>query len=251
MRRGKNMAEFSTDLRLSGAFIFNGKAVIALYESIKKFVGEEPNVTIEFEGGNKIHGNDAKLLMDDPYITTRPIVNLSIDGRTSYQAEIRRSASISLSSEYSFQASSSIRGDRDGSLLLRHEIEEICKGSAAWFSNLYLPTGNNYDATRIAFGFLVCWVIAFFAVAYTLSQSVSVLKIDLWFLFQRAVDGVILLWIWLFLNRRLFPRILFDIGKSSERVKSAQHWRSTVFGGFILAVIAGIVATIITDRFKR
>jgi hypothetical protein len=242
------MAGYSTEINRRGPFVFDRAAIRSLCASLRKFLcNDRPVVSFGFVGDHSIESDDIDSLIGDDYVSSRRIVKIKIGG-TNYHIKPSRSATITLSSEYGVEVRASIGGDRDPSLLLRNEIESMLESCTPWYARLYLPAGHTYDGARLAIGFTICWVIV---VAIALLQAPPPdRKIDIWFLLQWSGSGVMLLWAWLFINRRMFPRVLFDIGKSADQVAAAKYWRNTVFVGVVLAVIAGVVATLITDRLK-
>jgi len=230
----------------------HGRAVATeirtFYDSIRRFLcNDRPSVAINFVGDHEIQGEDLDTLLNDPYVTSKKIVTIKIRGHNFY-IKPTRSASVNLSSEFGVECRCSIEGDRDAALLLRNQIEETLQGCAPWYAKLYLPSGTTSDGVRLGIGLTICWTIA--VVLAIFLTTVPGHKIDLLFLMQWSGCGFVLLWIWLFLNRQMFPRLLFDIGKSAEKVAASKYWRNTVFVGLVLAVIAGVVSSLITDRLK-
>jgi hypothetical protein len=64
-------------------------------------------------------------------------------------------------------------------------------------------------------------------------------------------EGLAALAILSWLRARLFPRLLFDIGKSSESVKRASGWRTFVFGSVGVALIVGIAGSLIANFISQ
>jgi hypothetical protein len=243
---GDSMAEYSTDINRRGPFIFDRVAITTFYDLIRKFLlNDRPTVSIGFVGEHSIQSDDIDSLLEDAYVSSRQIVKIGIEG-SNYALKPRRSGSITLSSEYGQEVRVSIKGDRDPSTLLRGEIEGILHGCTPWYARLYLPAGSIYDGIRMGIGFVVCWAIT---VAVPLAATPGQ-KIDVLFLLSSSGFGLWVLLAWLFLNRRMFPRLLFDIGKSAEKVSAAKYWRNTVFVGIILAVLTGFITTQLTDRLR-
>lgn len=53
------------------------------------------------------------------------------------------------------------------------------------------------------------------------------------------------------LQRYLFPKVFFMIGKQQRTMETIRKWRGFVFGGVIFAIVIGVVANIISQLFLK
>jgi len=209
-------------------------------------------VTLEFRGSHKIEGVILDQVLSDPYVRSLKIISIRIRGsRYKKENSPSRSVEIRIDSEFlnSGPISISIDGDRDASIAIRDRIEKILKGCWVWYSRAYRPVGIPYQVTRFFVGCAIAFSLVFVALLPIRGLPHSpeeFLKLAAESLLLTPSSYILLA----FLRARLFPRLLFNIGKSADAVSSAVYWRNTLFVGLGLAVLAGIIGTLITDRLK-
>ncbi|MGY8709539.1 hypothetical protein RAD16_27675 [Bradyrhizobium sp. 18BD] len=244
------MAEYSASFREGGAFQFNVETVIDLAYAARDYLGATPTIAIEFVGDHKISSDDLSQLLDDPYMRSLRIMKLKIDG-SQYAAKPYRSCTIDIDPEWGFLGTVNVtlRGDRDAAVIARDRIEKILKGCLLWYWPLFRPIGPGFFAFRMCLAAVAVFVSIF--AAYTLLRGVPASQRDA---LTQAGEALILTpffyQIGAFFRNRLFPKLLFNFGKSADSIRVAAYWRNLVFVGVGLAVATGIVATLITDRFK-
>ncbi|SDH55680.1 MULTISPECIES: hypothetical protein [Bradyrhizobium] len=244
------MADYSASFREGGALQFDAASINDLATAARDYLDTDPKVTIEFVGDHKISSTDLKQLLDDPYIRSLQIKLIKIDG-SQYKVEPRRSFDLSVDPDFSFMGAVdvTIRGDRDAAVMVRDKIEKTLRGCWLWYARLFRPIDPTFAAFRLVFATLAIFASIF--ATYTVIRGFPATSEDA---LKQGGETLLLTPLFYqvtaFLKRRLFPKLLFSIGKSSDAVNAAAYWRNIVFVAVILAIIASIAATLITDRFK-
>jgi hypothetical protein len=244
------VAEYSTSFQEGGGLKFDTESIQDLINAAKDFLGEPPTITIEFRGDHKIAANSPNQIFGDTYIRSLPIISIKISGMR-YQPPQNRSISIKISKENWAlgPAFVDIDGDRDASVVTRDRVEKIIKGCVLWYCMFYRPVGPAFAVAR----FLGTWILVL----------VMGIALNLWFWgvpkspdeFGQRIVGLVLLSpalvaVVFFLRDRLYPLVLFNIGKSADSVRSTTYWRNILFAGLVLGVIASTLSTFITGHGK-
>jgi hypothetical protein len=244
------MADYSASFREGGALQFDPASIYDLAAAARDYLDTNPNVTIEFSGDHKISSMDLKLLLDDPYIRSLQIKSIKIDG-SQYNVEPRRSFDLSIDPDFSFMGAVgvTIRGDRDAAVAVRNKVEKTLEGCWLWYARLFRPIDPAFAAFRLIFATLAIFAAIF--AAYIVIRGFPTTPEDA---LKQGGETFLLTPLFYqvtaFLKRRLLPKLLFNIGKSSDAVSAAAYWRNIVFVAIVLAIITSIAATLITDRLK-
>jgi hypothetical protein len=244
------MADYSASFREGGALQFDTASIDDLAKAARDYLDSTPMVTIEFHGDHKISSEDLNQLLDDPYIRSLRIKAIKIDG-SQYKIQPRRSFEISIDTDFAFMGAVgvSIKGDRDAAVMVRDRVEKTLKGCSLWYAWLFHPIAAQFVAFRVIIAILAIFAALF--TAYTLLRGFPrTPEAALWQVGEAVLYTMFFYQIAAFLRNRLFPKLLFNIGKSSYAVSAAAYWRNIVFVAITLAIITGIAATVITDRFK-
>jgi hypothetical protein len=244
------MAEYSASFREGGALQFGQDSVRDLVKAATDFTGEAAQVTIEFRGDHKIAASDLDQLLNDSYVRSLMIISIRIDS-SRYRPAPRRTVDVKISSEYLTLGaiSVSIDGDRDASIVTRDRIEKIVRGCWTWYSRFYRPFQTEFQVARVVVVFIIVFLLLFaaFLILRGIPHSPDELA-------ERAAEALLLspsfYFVLAFLRNRLFPKLLFNLGKSADVAISAAYWRNIIFVGVGLAIVAGIATALITDRFK-
>jgi hypothetical protein len=245
------LAEFSTSFSKTGGYIVTRDAIMDLYAACSEFAGSPPRMTIELAGNFNIQGSDVIELLDELYVKSKPILRLRIDASGRLNNAHRRSVSISLTNESSGIRSwgssidVSLSGEKAGTVAARDEIEARLAGLRKWYS-LMLPNNDAMDFLL----FLVVLVCSLFLTGYIFfrylnpnSGSTPTLAELSGFLCQWFVTVVAIA----FLRKKLFPKLLFDIGKSADQIRRVAFWRVSVCG----AVLLGVAINLLSDRLLK
>jgi hypothetical protein len=239
------LSEYKITSYKSGAFEFDADSIRALIKSAQKFLGFDPTITIELQDDHHIEGTEFDLLTEDPYVRSKIIKTISVqgraykDGQRDFELEIGatfRSIGLSMS------------GDRDATIATREETVEILKGQEVWYSKFLStnPLANFFILVTCS----VLLSVAAMTAAYLLSgvpispekDKVSALYI-LTILIEIPVCAVLLL--------SLFPVLSFNFGRSARKVRSSQHWRMVVGVGVILAFAIGVLVNLFTNLLDK
>ena len=242
------MAEkYSAQFAKRGGYVFDRATISNLHKIASAFIGDEVTITLKLAGDHTIEGNDINSILNDFYVISRRIVRLDIDGRTN-NTEPPRRISISLRSKEAFTPviDVTITGDRTGSTATRTEIENIIEGRADWYSRFFLPIHPVPIISWIIVVAMICgsitWTFhALFEGAPVIGDKVQTSYI---------AETVMLLSAVFVLKSKMFPKIGFDIGKSSSYVNAAKIWRTVVFSGIIIGISVSVVAGLLVEKFK-
>jgi len=188
---------------------------------------------------------DELLGLDNP--TFRRIQTIEISARTSYEDRL----SLDLGESTGSTAQLRIESENDtGALHLASEIVNLLREARPRYS----PVAR-YKASFILAGVWVCsavWASLNRVVGTSPPSPADRLSaVDLLNL-SVFVGAVFLLVVWPIdtLQRWLFPRLFFGIGRQADEWSLRRRWRSIVFVGFGLSVLASLVAAFLFERLK-
>jgi hypothetical protein len=141
-----------------------------------------------------------------------------------------------------------VDGDRDACVATRAHHENLLKGCWSWYAKLYRPVAPEYAAVRVISGWFLALgvVLASTLIISGIPQTKFVISV----FFSSFSFSFGCYYVLFFIQKRLFPKLLFNFGKSSEQVRAAVIWRQLFFGGFLLAITTSVIATIIMNRIK-
>lgn len=245
------MAAYSTSFGEGGALQFDRETIEDLARIVKSFLGEDSGIVFEFEAGHKIESKSIDELLSDPYVRSLRIIVIRISGRVYRKDLPSLSINIKIDSEVSFSlpVSISIDGDRDECVATRANLENLLKGCWLWYAKLYRPIGPEYSAARTILGW--CASLAVVLAATLLISGLPQTKIELVeILFSSFSFSFGCHYALSFVQKRSFPKLLFNFGKSADQVGAAATWRQVFFGGFLLAITSSIIATVIMNRLN-
>jgi hypothetical protein len=223
------MATYATSFTKRGGYSFDERAIADLWNQAKSFVGDDANITVKLEGDHEIRLKEVNELFEDAFLRHNFIEQLSIYG-SDFRAEPVKNISISLG----YYVWVSISGDRQECAVKRTEIENILGGRRIWYSKLFAGGVVKWFLG----GVIVSGIINF--VAERIRRRVG---LDDSFLSATIIAlPLIVLVVLLFATAkdRMFPRLVFELGKSAQVGKRAEYWRNAVGIGVVLAFVVGI-----------
>lgn len=204
--------------------------------------------SVSLADDHNIQSSDIEVILSDSYILARLIERIKFSSNGSRVVERKfvassRDVDVTLSERYFSTIDVSIKGDRDGCTALRAELETIFQGaeeSYSWTRRIDgLPMALLSTAATVLFFLGYAWLLVLIAGVETTKQVG-------WLLFVPAVFSVFAVGR---LRAKMYPGIVFDVGKSGNIISSAKHWR-TVGHSLALGVIASVIAAYVYDRIK-
>jgi hypothetical protein len=232
------MPEYTASFSKRGAYSFGQGAIMDLVSATKKFLdGGEPTIEIRLKHGHRVEMNDAEAILTDAFVRNGVLQGIEI---SAWPRGSRISISLGQRGLFSV-VDVTIAGSRDKCTAARAEIEPILDASRLWYAPFY----ERWSLS------ILPWVV----VGLLLSEMISRWPISkdapIW-VSLIAFLAVLVLAVAVFnlFGRRMFPQVVFEIGRSNEVGERARYWRNAVGIGFILAIVAGIAASLIYDRLK-
>jgi hypothetical protein len=241
------VADFSIHLERKGAYSFSQDALVQIWTAIASSLESEPKIAIKIAGGPRIESTSMKEVLEDSHVQHQLIEDVRYEG-SSYKNNQSRIVWVHLkqSSWPETPVEIHISGDKNSTGNLRDELANIIEGQELWYSKFTIPDHPVYVVPA-----LIVAVIAAMAISIALNN---------WFfpsLNSKESGGVVwfeaffLLGAAFFLKARMFPKMIFEIGRSGRLGASARHWREVVGVGIILALLVGIATTYLTDRLFK
>ena len=236
------MAEYATGFDKAGGYSFDDDAITDLWEQAKAFVGDEAGVEIKLEGAQRIRVKDVKEIFEDVFVKRAFIEQISISGSI-FGATPRKAISINIRREaFADGVSFSISGDRHECTTRRTEIENIINASRLWYSFIFQRSASAYFFNGVI---TAVAVIAIFLSITRLFDGPIWVEVPI-FVFAYICVSII---IGVF-ERVLFPKIIFDFGKSANVGQRATFWRNLLGAGIGVALVVGVVAGLVVEKIK-
>ena len=237
------MADYKTSVTLYGAYNFDADALKSIFNECKAFLAKDPAITLTFSQGHSLDSTEITEVLSDFLTSTQFITGVTIDG-ANYKVEPARSCSIYLrSSEIIETCSINIVGDQDRCKSLRIQLEELLNVKRQWYSFLY-PRNIFLIVLMAMIAIFVVLIISAFAMKLALisaNLSTSVLT---------AMSLPVLVFLGVF-RRVAFPQLTFEIGRSVTVRDRGLRTRQVLFGGVVLALVIGVVSSLIASAISK
>jgi hypothetical protein len=129
-------------------------------------------------------------------------------------------------------------GSREECTVLRTDIESIIEGRRQRYATFIFPKNPNFNLKEVLLNIGVL-VVTLFIVPY-FKIHMNSLEGFLEFLGVYVSVAIAIRFNATLFGRLMFPKLIFEIGKSANRGKSAEFWRTVVGVGLVVAIIGGI-----------
>ena len=238
------MAEYATSFDSAGAYSFDAESIKDLWEQVKRYVGDEAQISVNLEGDQRIKLKDVAELVDDAFIRRNFIEELSISGAV-YGVKPHKAISVTLRrTSFLDTVSVSLSGDREECTARRVEIENILAARQLWYWFAFARTKWRYffagSATvAIAIGIAIL-IFRLFNIPDTLWTFLGI--------YFGSYVGVSI--VSAMIGRLMFPKLVFEIGKSTKLGERAKLWRNVMGVVIGLGLIVGVVAGLIVEKMK-
>lgn len=243
------MDKYSTNFTRSGGYIFSRNPIVAIAKAVERFTGSTPKINIALADNHNVQSGDVDEVLADSYVINRLIERINITSMETHKIVDKKAVSndryvnVTLSVDRFDSIDVDIRGDRDASVSLRGEIETIIDGQRQWYWWLTARMRSPFDA--LLFG---ATSFAFFVLGAAITTAMGKeAKDGVWFAVLFAAAAM---WLLFLLKKQLFPKLLFDIGKSGDRVQAAKAWRNVVLVVVALGFVVSVFASWFYDRAK-
>ena len=240
------MPEYSTDITKRGAFVVDSQRIKILNGTITKFLGRRPSIEIEFEGSYKISGSNLDELLADPYVGSKIIRTIQFSG----YADERR-MTLRLGTDFNVArlvpVDIDIVSDNHNAMILaRNTIEETITSHKQWYWIFMLP-----DIVPALIGYILFVPIVAGLFVFGTNWLFHLEMIN-----EKYISGyLVLAWAILataifYLKQQMFPKMIFDFGKSAEVARNAAWWRNFVGLVVIVGIIVGVIGALIVERIR-
>lgn len=205
------------------------------------------DVEVTFEDAQSITTSNVQDLFEDSYVKGSVIQKLIIRVWNTKNAPELKHVMIILSSVGAEGVSVILTSDRQSSTATRAEVQNLIDARRQWYSRLFPSPG---------------WLGLFQVIWYISVAVFSGMLMGLWMpgqvsiaLWVALVSGLTMGTMGIYLMDAMFPRVLFEFGRSERRGASARTWRKTVgvtvILGLIIAVVGGILGELILERLRH
>lgn len=239
------MANYATSFDKAGGFSFSEQSIKDLWKEAREFTTGHVSISVELEGGHSVTLNEISELFDDAFIRSNYITLMTISG-SRYDLNPTKRISIALRNQPLIGAVGfSISGERRECAAKRTEIENILNGRKLWYSKWIYEMPSRLLIALFIFSGLIQPVIDKIVLSIGLDPS---FKSNL--IVGFPIYGACLV-LASALRPRMFPKVIFEFGKSGTIGRRADFWRNFVGGGILLAFIVGIASTLFLDFIKK
>ena len=238
------MAGYSTNFTKRGAYAVNQGTIMDLTAVVDDLVEEAPTIKFKLEQDHEIESKDAKEAFDDVYVKNKYIKSAEIQGFGVKGAH----ASITFGPPNIIEDVIGVRmgGDREACVAARAKIESILQGSEQWYSKFMFQK----EGYAVAFTFAVpVLLLAAFTVIHLVLTPESFEKDKVPVLLP--LEWLIIWAVLVVLKGRMFPKIVFDIGKSASVGDSARSWRNVVGIVIAIGVPVAVAGGLIVERLLK
>jgi hypothetical protein len=245
------MDRYSTNFTRSGGYIFSRDAIVLIAKEMARFTESEAKINIALADNHNVQSSDVDEVLSDSYVLNRLIERIDITSMSESKIvdnkHVRntRQASVTLSTNRYESIDVDIRGDRDASVSLRGEIETIIDGQKKWYWWLAGRIPSPFDAILFGAACMAFLVLSIMVVAPLFGKDAT--KDLLWL---AGLLAVLAMWLSFSLRRKVFPKILFDIGKSGDLVQASGTWRNVILIVVALGFFVSVLASWFYDRIK-
>lgn len=236
------MAEYSTELKKRGAFVLN-LSIRRIVAKSNKFLADDDKVKvkieIQFDGNYKIKSTDVDEVLTDPYVESRNIKSIKIDGFTQ-----QKQVFIDLGVTYggAMPVSMTLTGNHDGIIATRNNIEETIDGGKQWYSLLIFP--QNFLSVITYYIFLVPIATAAFIFLIASCFHLNIISANAFYLIPIWIALTIIVFS---MKKRMFPKMAFAFGRSANLINQSKWWRNVVGVVVISGLTIGVTSKIIAE----
>ena len=238
---GKNISmETHAKFDIPHAFVATGDDVSKLWDIFHN-AGLAVTATVSCTDGLVRHYDNCESLVQYENPTRSAIASLEISAKS---PDPYTTAEISLGARYSAPISISLRGEENLVSSLRTRLGDTADGMRAWYSKI-----STIDFFYVWFPILAALYFLYQIMspsstsqpAMQLKKALEILAIVV------AAMGSIALVIWsiAWIRNKLFPIATFAIGQGLSRHQYHEQIRWVVIIGFVVGVVASIVATML------
>ncbi len=236
------MTDFSVKFIRLGGYSFDEETILELVRQASSFVKTDVDVEATLRGGHSIVSKNVQELFEDNYVKSNLIAQLVIRAWNTQAKPLRKVMIILLDSAFGEGISVDLSADRELCTITRAEMQNIIDGRRQWYSGLYI---GGWWLLLLALLWCVCMGALSGALlsAYLPGQwAVAVIG--------ALISGSVLGIAGVYVMRRMFPRVTFEIGGSKRRSESAKLWRITIGSVLILGIVAAVIGGLIVERIK-
>jgi hypothetical protein len=233
---------YSTNFARWGGYSFDENSVYELADQVKEFSGVDAELEASLQGGHIITGKNAQEFVAEAFLKNNMIEQLIIQA-WDIGADPHRSIQIILRDRTFFDAVSvGISGERQASMAARMQIQSIIGGGRHWYA-LFYPHG--WWSSVLSF---ILWLL----IVAILAELLSLYSSAQWpvALFVAVVGGSLVGSAGMFVLRKMFPKVVFEIGTSKRKGETARFWRMTVGSVLILGIVAAVIGGLIVEKLK-
>jgi hypothetical protein len=239
--------EASKTRSLEIAFLVDAEHLRQL-ESLLQEVGDSIEYQMRFSDGHALQCRSLEEVLKQPNSRARAVVSLiaGVTGRGKQSVYVvlkdapsQSSGVLSSNSGPSPSVEYTIRGTQKNVIYLGDKLDEWTAGIREWYSAFY----------RGALALVLFFLIVVGPIWLWNNASPHLLPST----FLRAHDWIqgaviVSLWVAIYWTFKLFPRATFAIGQGAKRHQFFSYLRNSILGGFILSVLASLLANWLTRR---
>jgi hypothetical protein len=241
------MTDFSVKFIRLGGYSFDEETIFEMVRQLSSFLQTDVDVEATLKGGHTIVSKNVKGLFEDTYIRSNPIVQLVIRAYNTEAKPLRKVWVILSDAGFGQGVSVELSADRESCTITRAEVQNLIDGRRQWYSWLYI---QGAWLLLLALLWCVCMTALSGALlsAYLPGQwPVAVIG--------AVITGSVLGIAGVYVMRRMFPRVTFEMGASRRRGESAKFLRRTillglVIGGLVIGIAAAVIGGLIVERIK-
>jgi len=243
------MTDFSVTFIRLGGYSFDEATIIGLVGQAIEFLkidldAEKTFFQVEatFIGGDIITSKKVEEILQDSYVKSKPIVQLAIRSMNTEAKPLRRVTIVLRDSQFGEGVNVNLTADRASCTLAGQEMQNIIDGCRQWYSRIYISGG-----WLLLFALFWCSFIGALSGILLngyLPGQVAVAVIGA--LISSSVLGIG----GIYVMRRMFPRVIFEMGLSKRRMENARLWRKTIGSVVILGIVVAVIGGSIVEWIK-
>jgi hypothetical protein len=239
------MADYRSSFSKHNAYTIDRATIEEIVRVAKSFLECDPEINITLQDHHRISDTNLDALLSDPYLRSKRIEELEVDGRNMVGTpgnRVSRSLNVHFEVEMMSVVRVSVSGERISSTMARGDIETILEGAQLWYSPVFLRSNLAGFFVSIFTPIILSGVLALL-LTIMLAMEVTPNRIP----FETLVIYAGLMMLYYLLKGRLFPKLTFDIGRSATQIQYARYWRNFVF----TSLVVGIVLKLVIDRLIK
>jgi hypothetical protein len=219
------MPEYSVEFHRNGAYAFDQSAISELCRVVRTLTDQDPIIALRFEDDHQIQGSDIETLLNDDEVRNFRLASVDLHAGNFVDSYI----SITIARDFGHPISIEIQGNKDSVTRARAEIESIIGRGRQWYSWHSIPPPWDF------LGGITVWALVSLPLALGVLRFVSPSAGN----GIRALIVLPLIWLTFWLMTTMFPKLVFDIGRSAELARRASNVRIMVFVAIALGALVG------------